>query len=100
LATPLDIHNVMSGEGGGMADVWQFIDEIDADKQAMLVKRLEDRAQMPKFVAIRAGVRNQKPTAQRKRSPHDRGRNCGRHGTYSDWTQRGTSQHLPFAITG
>jgi len=36
-----------------MADVWQFIDEIDADKQAMLVKRLEDRAQMPKFVAIR-----------------------------------------------
>src|SRR5262245_20168698 len=36
-----------------MADVWQSIDEIDADKQAMLVKRLEDRAQMPKFVAIR-----------------------------------------------
>jgi 2-polyprenyl-3-methyl-5-hydroxy-6-metoxy-1,4-benzoquinol methylase len=45
--------NVMSGEGGGMADLWQFIDEIDADKQAMLAKRLEDRAQMPKFVAIR-----------------------------------------------
>ena len=36
-----------------MADVWQFIDEIDADKQAMLAKRLEDRAQMPKFAAIR-----------------------------------------------
>lgn len=36
-----------------MADVWQSIDAIDADKQAMLVKRLEDRAQMPKFVAIR-----------------------------------------------
>jgi hypothetical protein len=34
----------MSGEGGGMADLWQFIDEIDADKQAILVKRLEDRA--------------------------------------------------------
>ena len=43
----------MSGEGGGMADLWQFIDEIDADKQAMLAKRLEDRAQMPKFAAIR-----------------------------------------------
>src|SRR5262249_47641410 len=43
----------MSGEGGGMADLWQFIDEIDADKQAILVKRLEDRAQMPKFAAIR-----------------------------------------------
>jgi len=36
-----------------MADLWQFIDEIDADKQAILVKRLEDRAQMPKFAAIR-----------------------------------------------
>src|SRR5215470_14387103 len=43
----------MSGEGGGMADPWQFIDEIDADKQAMVVKRLEDRAKMPKFAAIR-----------------------------------------------
>jgi hypothetical protein len=36
-----------------MADLWQFIDDIDADKQAMLVKRLEDRAQMPKFAEIR-----------------------------------------------
>ena len=43
----------MSGEGAAMADLWQFIDEIDADKQAMLAKRLEDRAQMPKFVEIR-----------------------------------------------
>jgi 2-polyprenyl-3-methyl-5-hydroxy-6-metoxy-1,4-benzoquinol methylase len=50
LATPDD---VMSGEGSGMADLWQFIDEIDADKQAMLAKRLEGRAQMPKFVEIR-----------------------------------------------
>src|SRR5215475_5274289 len=36
-----------------MPDLWQFIDDIDADKQAMLVKRLEDRAQMPKFAEIR-----------------------------------------------
>ena len=36
-----------------MPDLWQFIDTIDADKQAMLVKRLEDRAQMPKFAEIR-----------------------------------------------
>ena len=36
-----------------MPDLFQFIDDIDADKQAMVVKRLEDRAQMPKFVAIR-----------------------------------------------
>ena len=36
-----------------MPDLWQFIDDIDADKQAMAIKRLEDRAQMPKFVAIR-----------------------------------------------
>src|SRR5262245_29522386 len=36
-----------------MDDLWQFIDDIDADKQAMLAKRLEDRAQMPKFAAIR-----------------------------------------------
>jgi 2-polyprenyl-3-methyl-5-hydroxy-6-metoxy-1,4-benzoquinol methylase len=36
-----------------MPDLWQFIDEIDADKQAMAVKRLEDRAQIPKFAAIR-----------------------------------------------
>jgi hypothetical protein len=32
-----------------MADLFQFIDDIGADKQAMVVKRLEDRAQMPKF---------------------------------------------------
>jgi len=36
-----------------MDDLWQFIDDIAADKQAMLAKRLEDRAQMPKFAAIR-----------------------------------------------
>ena len=36
-----------------MPDLWQFVDDIDADKQAMLVKRLEDRAQMPKFAEIR-----------------------------------------------
>jgi hypothetical protein len=31
----------------------QVIDDIDADKQAMVVKRLEDRAQMSKFAEIR-----------------------------------------------
>jgi 2-polyprenyl-3-methyl-5-hydroxy-6-metoxy-1,4-benzoquinol methylase len=36
-----------------MADLFQIIDDIDADKQAMVIKRLEDRAQMPKFAAIR-----------------------------------------------
>ena len=36
-----------------MADLFQFIDNIDADKQAMVIKRLENRAQMPKFAAIR-----------------------------------------------
>ena len=36
-----------------MPDLWQFIDIIDADRQAMLVKRLEDRAQMPRFAEIR-----------------------------------------------
>ena len=36
-----------------MTDLFQIIDEIDADKQAMVIKRLEDRAQMPKFAAIR-----------------------------------------------
>ena len=36
-----------------MPDLFQFIDDIDADKQAMVVKRLEDRAQMPKFAQIR-----------------------------------------------
>jgi SAM-dependent methyltransferase len=43
------------GEAGGvvMPDLWQFVDNIDAEKQAMLVKRLEDRAQMPKFATIR-----------------------------------------------
>jgi 2-polyprenyl-3-methyl-5-hydroxy-6-metoxy-1,4-benzoquinol methylase len=36
-----------------MPDLYQFIDDIDADKQAMVVKRLEDRAQIPKFAEIR-----------------------------------------------
>jgi 2-polyprenyl-3-methyl-5-hydroxy-6-metoxy-1,4-benzoquinol methylase len=36
-----------------MADLFQIIDDIDADKQAIIVRRLEDRAQMPKFAAIR-----------------------------------------------
>jgi 2-polyprenyl-3-methyl-5-hydroxy-6-metoxy-1,4-benzoquinol methylase len=36
-----------------MPDLFQFIDDIDTDKQAMVVKRLEDRAQMPQFAAIR-----------------------------------------------
>jgi len=36
-----------------VTDLFQIIDEIDADKQAMVIKRLEDRAQMPKFAAIR-----------------------------------------------
>ena len=36
-----------------MPDLFQFIDDIDVDKQAMVVKRLEDRAQMPKFAVIR-----------------------------------------------
>ena len=36
-----------------MPDLWQFVDNIDAEKQAMLVKRLEDRAQMPKCATIR-----------------------------------------------
>jgi len=36
-----------------MPDLWQSVDNIDADKQATLVKRLEDRAQIPKFVEIR-----------------------------------------------
>ena len=40
--------------GSAMADLFQIIDDIDADKQAMVIKRLEDRAQMPKFAAIRA----------------------------------------------
>jgi 2-polyprenyl-3-methyl-5-hydroxy-6-metoxy-1,4-benzoquinol methylase len=36
-----------------MPDMFQFIDDIDAGKQAMVVKRLEDRAKMPQFAAIR-----------------------------------------------
>jgi 2-polyprenyl-3-methyl-5-hydroxy-6-metoxy-1,4-benzoquinol methylase len=36
-----------------MADLFQFIDNIGADKQAMVVNRLEDRAQMSKFAAMR-----------------------------------------------
>jgi hypothetical protein len=36
-----------------MSDLFQFIDDIDADMRAMVAKRLEDRAQMPKFAAIR-----------------------------------------------
>ena len=36
-----------------MPDLFQIIDDIDADKQAVVIKRLEDRAQIPKFVAIR-----------------------------------------------
>src|SRR6266571_2413723 len=36
-----------------MADLFQLIDNLGADKQAMVVKRLEDRAQMPKFAAMR-----------------------------------------------
>ena len=36
-----------------MPDLFQIIDGMDADKQAMVVKRLEDRAQMARFAAIR-----------------------------------------------
>jgi len=36
-----------------MPDLFQCIDDMDADKQAMVVKRLEDRAQMARFAAIR-----------------------------------------------
>src|SRR5215475_3655257 len=36
-----------------MPDVFQFIDEIDPDRQAMVVRRLESRAQIPRFVEIR-----------------------------------------------
>jgi ubiquinone/menaquinone biosynthesis C-methylase UbiE len=36
-----------------MPDVFQSIDDIDADKQAMIAQRLEMRATMPKFAAIR-----------------------------------------------
>ena len=36
-----------------MPDVFQFIDDVDANRQAMVVKRLEARAQMPKFTEIR-----------------------------------------------
>jgi len=36
-----------------MPDLFQFIDDTDADKQAMVAKRLEDRAKMSKFAEIR-----------------------------------------------
>ena len=36
-----------------MPDVFQFIDDIGPDRQAMVVRRLEDRAQMPRFAEIR-----------------------------------------------
>lgn len=36
-----------------MPDVFQSIDGIDADKQSMIVERLESRASMPKFTAVR-----------------------------------------------
>src|SRR5262245_54190203 len=38
-----------------MPDLFQIIDDIDAGKQAMVIKRLEDRAQMPKVASIREG---------------------------------------------
>ena len=36
-----------------MPDFFQFIDDIDTDKQDMVATRLEDRAQTPQFAAIR-----------------------------------------------
>lgn len=36
-----------------MPDVFQIIDEIESDKQDMIATRLEDRAQMSQFAAIR-----------------------------------------------
>lgn len=36
-----------------MPDVFQFIDDIDSDKQTMVATRLENRAQMAQFAAIR-----------------------------------------------
>lgn len=36
-----------------MTDVFQSIDHIDAEKQEMIAERLEMRASMPKFVAVR-----------------------------------------------
>jgi len=36
-----------------MPDVFQFIDDISPDRQAMVVRRLEDRAQIPRFAEIR-----------------------------------------------
>lgn len=36
-----------------MPDIFQFIDEISPDKQSMVVERLENRAQMAQFAAIR-----------------------------------------------
>jgi len=39
-----------------MPDVFQSIDDIDADKQSMIAERLEARAAMPNFAAIRDGL--------------------------------------------
>ncbi|MEX0347568.1 MAG: methyltransferase domain-containing protein [Rhizobiaceae bacterium] len=36
-----------------MPDVFQSIDEMEADKQSMIAQRLENRAEMPKFAAVR-----------------------------------------------
>ena len=36
-----------------MSDIYQFIDDLDSDKQSMVAKRLEDCAQMPQFAEIR-----------------------------------------------
>lgn len=40
-------------EGAAMPDVFQFIDDIDTDKQTMIAERLEGRAEMAQFVTIR-----------------------------------------------
>jgi ubiquinone/menaquinone biosynthesis C-methylase UbiE len=39
--------------GAIMPDIFQFIDDIDADKQTMVATRLENRAAMAQFAAIR-----------------------------------------------
>ena len=39
--------------GADMPDIFQIIDDINADKQAMVAERLESRAQMAQFAAIR-----------------------------------------------
>jgi len=36
-----------------MSDIYQFIDDLDSDRQSMVAKRLEDCAQMPRFAEIR-----------------------------------------------